>query len=104
MVFAALAGIYSIATTDAVSARLAFVMLAPALEAALPLAARAVAPARVHSARVIATLLVVFYVAFAPIGIDNFLYLPAVGALIAVMVMSNRARWRALRDGGRPGR
>ena len=77
------------------TARLALVLLAPTLEAALPLAARAVAPARLHSARVIATLLVAFYVAFAPIGIDNYLYLPAVVALIVGdRCMSNRERWR----------
>ena len=59
-------------------------MLAPTLEAALPLFARRLAPRRLHSARVIATLLVAFYVVFAPIGIDNYLYVPAVVALIAV--------------------
>lgn len=104
MVFAAVAGIASIATTDAVSVRLAFVLVAPAFEAALPLAARAFAPARLHSARVIATLLVVFYVAFAPLGIDGYLYLPAVVTLIAVMVLSNRARWREMRGGSRSDR
>jgi hypothetical protein len=100
VVFAALAGLYSIVTSDQVTARLAFVLLAPALEAALPLAARAVAPSRLHSARVIATLLVAFYVAFAPIGIDNYLYLPAVVTLIAVTVLSNRQRWREIRSRG----
>ena len=39
----------------------------------------------------IAALLVAFYVAFAPIGIDNYLYLPAVATLIVVVTMSNRA-------------
>ena len=104
MVFAALAGIYSIATTDPFSARLAFVMMAPALEAALPLVCASLRARHLHSARVIATLLVVFYVVFAPIGIDNYLYLPAAVALIAVMVMSNRARWREIREGTRAGR
>ena len=102
--FAALAGVYSIATTDPFSARLAFVMMAPALEAALPLFARAFAPRHLHSARVIATLLVAFYVVFAPIRIDNYLYVPAAVALIAVTMMSNRARWREIREGTRAGR
>jgi hypothetical protein len=101
VVFATLAGVYSIATTEQVSARLAVVLLAPALEAALPLLARTFAPDRLHSARVIATLLVAFYIAFAPIGIDNYLYLPAVVTLLVVMVMSNRQRWREIRAGGR---
>lgn len=100
VVFAALAGLYSIVTTDQVTARLAIVLLAPTLEAALPLAARVVAPQRLHSARVIAALLVAFYVAFAPIGIDNYLYLPAVATLIVVVTMSNRARWREIRSRG----
>jgi hypothetical protein len=98
VVFAALAGLYSIVTTDHVTARLAVVLLAPTLEAALPLAARVVTPARLHSARVTATLLVAFYIAFAPIGIDNYLYLPAVVTLIVVIVMSNRQRWRQIRS------
>ena len=51
----------------------------------------------------IATLLVAFYVAFAPIGIDNYLYLPAVVTLIVVIVMSNRQRWREIRSRGRAG-
>ena len=100
VVFAALAGLYSIVTTDQVTARLAIVLLAPTLEAALPLVARVVAPQRLHSARVIAALLVAFYVAFAPIGIDNYLYLPAVATLIVVVTMSNRARWREIRSRG----
>jgi hypothetical protein len=54
--------------------------------------------------RVIAALLVAFYVAFAPIGIDNYLYLPAVVALLAVIVMSNRERWRKIRSRGDAGR
>jgi hypothetical protein len=103
VVFAALAGLYSIVTTDQVSARLAVVLLAPTLEAALPLLARVFAPGRLHSARVIATLLVAFYVAFAPIGIDNYLYLPAVVTLVAVLVMSNRRRWREIGSRGRAG-
>ena len=100
VVLAALAGIYSLATSDQASVRLAIVVLAPALEAALPLAARVVAPDRRHSARVVAALLVSFYVAFAPIGIDNYLYLPAVVVLLAVIVMSNRERWREIRSRG----
>ena len=68
--------------------------------AALPLLARRLAPGRLHSARVIAALLVAFYVAFAPIGIDNYLYLPAVVTLIVVLVMSNRERWREIRTRG----
>jgi hypothetical protein len=97
---AALAGLYSLATTDRASFRLAIVLLAPTLEAALPLAARVVAPGRRHSARVIAALLVAFYVAFAPIGIDNYLYLPAVALLLAAIVMSNRERWNEIRSRG----
>ena len=100
VVFAALAGVYSIVTTDQVSPRLAIVLLAPTLEAALPLLARRLTPGRLHSARVIAALLVAFYVAFAPIGIDNYLYLPAVVTLIVVLVMSNRERWREIRTRG----
>jgi hypothetical protein len=100
VVLAALAGIYSLATSDQASVRLAIVVLAPTLEAALPLAARVAAPGRRHSARVIAALLVAFYVAFAPIGIDNYLYLPAVVALLTVIVMSNRERWREIRSRG----
>jgi hypothetical protein len=98
VVLAALAGLYSLATSDQASVRLAIVVLAPTLEAALPLAARVVAPGRRHAARVIAALLVAFYVAFAPIGIDNYLYVPAVALLLAVIVMSNRARWRDIRS------
>ena len=94
VVFAALAGAYSIVTTEQVSLRLAIVLLAPTLEAALPLLARRLTPGRLHSARVIAALLVAFYVVFAPIGIDNYLSLPAVVTLIVVLVMSNRERWR----------
>jgi hypothetical protein len=97
---AGLAGLYSLATSDQPSVRMAIVLLAPALEAALPLAARVVAPGRRHAARVMAALLVAFYVAFAPIGIDNYLYLPAVALLLAVIVMSNRARWREIRSRG----
>ncbi len=104
VVFAALAGLYSIVATDQVTVRLALVLLAPTLEAGLPLAARVAAPGRLHSARVIATLLVAFYVAFAPIGIDNYLYLPAVVTLIVVTVMSNRARWREIRTRAGAGR
>jgi hypothetical protein len=104
VVLAALAGIYSLATSDQASVRLAIVVLAPTLEAALPLAARMAAPGRRHSVRVIAALLVAFYVAFAPIGIDNYLYLPAVVALLAVIVMSNRERWRKIRSRGDAGR
>ena len=100
VVFAALAGAYSIVTTEQVSPRLAIVLLAPTLEAALPLLTRRLAPGRLHSARVIAALLVAFYVAFAPIGIDNYLYLPAVVTLIVVLVMSNRERWREIRTRG----
>ena len=100
VVFAALAGIYSIVTTEQVSLRFAIVLLAPTLEAALPLLARRLTPGRLHSARVIAALLVAFYVAFAPIGIDNYLYLPAVVTLIVVLVMSNRERWREIRTRG----
>ncbi len=100
MVFAALAGLYSIVTTGQMTLRLALVLIAPTLEAALPLAARVVAPGRLHSARVIAALLVAFYVAFAPIGIDNYLYLPAVATLIVVVTMSNRQRWREIRSRG----
>ena len=74
------------------------------VRAALPLAARVVSPGRLHSARVIATLLVVFYVAFAPIGIDNYLYLPAVATLLVVIVLSNRERWREIRSRGGAGR
>ncbi len=48
----------------------------------------------------IAALLVAFYVAFAPIGIDNYLYLPAVATLIVVIMLSNRARWREIRSRG----
>ena len=48
----------------------------------------------------IAALLVSFYVAFAPIGIDNYLYLPAVVVLLAVIVVSNRERWREIRSRG----
>jgi len=98
VVFAALAGLYSIVSTGQMTVRLALVLLAPSLEAALPLAARVVSPGRLHSARVIATLLVVFYVAFAPIGIDNYLYLPAVATLLVVIVLSNRERWREIRS------
>jgi hypothetical protein len=97
---AAAAGLYSLATSDQASVRLAIVVLAPMLEAALPLAARVVAPGRRHAARVIAALLVSFYVAFAPIGIDNYVYLPAVVVLLAVIVMSNRERWREIRSRG----
>ncbi len=104
VVFAALAGAYSIVTIDQVSPRLAIVLLAPTLEAALPLLARALTPSRLHSSRVIAALLVAFYVAFAPIGIDNYLYLPAVVTLIVVLVMSNRERWRGAGRGGSAGR
>ena len=100
VVLAALAGFYSLATSDQASVRMAIVVLAPALEAALPLAARRFAPGRRHSARVIAALLVSFYVAFAPIGIDNYLYLPAVVVLLAVIVVSNRERWREIRSRG----
>ena len=102
--FAALAGLYSIATIDQVTLRLALVVLAPTLEAALPVGARLAAPGRRHSARVIATLLVVFYMVFAPIGIDNYLYLPAVVTLIVVTVLSNRERWREMRSRGGAGR
>jgi hypothetical protein len=97
VVFAALAGLHSIVTTDHMTARLAVVLLVPTLEAALPLVARVATPRRLHPARVIATLLVAFYIAFAPIGIDNYLYLPAVVTLIVVIVMSNRQRWREIR-------
>jgi len=100
VVLAALAGLYSIFTTDQMTARLAVVLIAPAFEAAVPLAARVVAPARLHSARVIAALLVAFYVAFAPIGIDNYLYLPTVATLIVVVTLSNRARWHEIRSRG----
>ena len=104
VVFAALAGLYSIVTTDRPTVRLAMVLLAPTVEAALPLFARVVAPRRLHSARVIAALLVAFYVALAPIGIDNYLYLPALGTLLVLIVLSNRERVRAAirarRDGG----
>ena len=100
VVFAALAGAYSIVTTEQVSPRLAIVLLAPTLEAALPLLARALTPSRLHSSRVIAALLVAFYVAFAPIGIDNYLYLPAVATLLVVIVLSNRERWREIRTRG----
>lgn len=100
VVFAALAGLYSIVTTDQMTLRLAVVLLAPTVEAALPLLARVVAPRRLHSARVIAALLVAFYVAFAPIGIDNYLYLPTVATLIVVVTLSNRARWHEIRSRG----
>jgi hypothetical protein len=104
VVLAALAGLYSIVTTEQMTARLAVVLIAPAFEAAVPLGARVVAPARLHSARVIAALLVAFYVAFAPIGIDNYLYLPAVATLLVVIVLSNRERWREIRSRGGAGR
>ena len=35
---------------------------------------------------------------------DGYLYLPAVVTLIAVMVLSNRARWREMRGGSRSDR
>jgi hypothetical protein len=96
--FAAIAGLYGVVTIDHMTTRLGLVLLAPALEAALPLAARAVAPHKLHSARVVAALLVVFFIALAPIGIDDYLYLPAAVTLIVVIVLSNRQRWREMRS------
>ena len=98
VVFAALAGIYGIATADKPEPRLAIVLLAPAVEAALPLLARWLAPSKVHAARVVALLLVVFYIALAPLGIDNYLYLPSLAALAVVVFLSNRQRWREARE------
>jgi hypothetical protein len=96
VVLAALAGLYGLTTAHALGARLGLVLLAPALEAALPLFARVWAPSRLHGARVIAALLVVFYIAFAPAGIDNRLYLPTAALLVVVLFLSNRERMRAL--------
>jgi len=98
VVFALLAGLYGVATSDRLDARFAIVLLAPTVEAALPLLARRFWPARAHGARVVALLLVVFYVALAPVGIDAYLYLPALLALGVVVFVSNRERWRALRE------
>ena len=99
VVLAALAGLYELATTTAHEPllRLAVLLLAPAFEAALPLFARAWLPSRLHGARVVAALLVVFYIALAPAGIDARLYLPAALVLIAILFLSNRERVRALR-------
>jgi hypothetical protein len=92
VVLAAVAGLYGLATTTSHEpfVRLGLVLLAPALEAALPLFARAWLPARLHGARVVAALLVVFYMALAPAGIEDRLYLPAAVVLIVILIRSNR--------------
>ncbi len=109
VVFATLAGLYASLTIDGLTARLAIVLFAPAAEAALPLFARLAASTRLHGARVLAALLVTFYVALAPALIDKLLYMPAVVTLLIVLVLSNRERLRALkarreRGGGSPPR
>ena len=98
VVFAFLAGVYGIATTKGLDLRFAIVLLAPTVEAALPLLARRFWPAKVRSARFIALLLVAFFIALAPVGIDSYLYLPCLLALAAVLFLANRQRWRDIRE------
>ena len=104
VVFAFLAGVYGIATTARIDLRFAIVLLAPTLEAALPLLARRFWPAKAHGARLVALLLLAFFIALAPAGIDDYLYLPALLALGVALFLSNRERWRAIREQHAQGR
>jgi len=98
VVFAFLAGVYGIATTKGLDLRFAIVLLAPTVEAALPLLARYFWPAKVRGARFVALLLVAFFIALAPVGIESYLYLPCLAALAVVVFMANRQRWRDIRE------
>ena len=98
VVFAFLAGVYGIATTKGLDLRFAIVLLAPTVEAALPLLARRFWPAKVRGARFVALLLVAFFIALAPVGIDSYLYLPCLLALAVVLFLANRQRWRDIRE------
>ena len=103
-ILAAAAGIYALATFDAPDARVGLVLLTPAVEAALPLIARVVRPGLLHNARVVATLLVAFYIALAPDGIDRRLYVPALVVLVVVWMLSTRERFKEAVGKGREGR
>jgi len=104
VVFAFLAGVYGVVTTAGIDLRFAIVLLAPTLEAALPLLARRFWPAKAHEARLVALLLLAFFIALAPVGIDDYLYLPALLALGVALFLSNRERWRAIREQRAQGR
>jgi hypothetical protein len=94
VVLAAAAGIYALASFDSPDWRVAVVLLAPAVEASLPLVARARLPRHLHTARVLSVLLVAFYVALVPGGVDRRVYLPALSVLVVVWLVSTRQRLR----------
>jgi len=98
VVMAALAGVITIVARDDTDFRMSVLLLTPTLEASVPLIARAVWPRQLHTARVVAALLVAFWVAEASgLDIDVFPYLPTLAVLIVVLVWSNRVRFRSRR-------